>query len=66
MLGSDITSITFSYPYILYFLDDIHGTGEKMFLFESMGSHSEINYAQVTILSDVTVSSKQKQMLFEV
>ena len=65
LLGPDIISITFSYPYILYFLDDVHGESEKMFLFESMGSHSEINYAQVQILSDVTVSSKQKQMLFE-
>lgn len=65
MLGSDITAITFSYPYILYFLDDVNGKGEKMFLFESIGSNSEINYAQVQILSDVTVSSKQKQMLFE-
>lgn len=65
LLGSDITSITFSYPYIMYFLDDVHGNGEKMFLFESIGSHSEINYAQVQILSNVTVSSKQKQMLFE-
>lgn len=65
LLGSDTNAITFSYPYILYFLDDVHGNGEKMFLFKSMGSHSEINYAQVQILSDVTVSSKQKQMLFE-
>lgn len=65
LLGSDINDITFSYPYIFYSLDDVHGKGEKMFLFESIGSNSEINYAQVKILSDVTVSSKQKQMLFE-
>lgn len=65
LLGSHITSIILSYPYIMYLLDDVHGNGEKMFLFESMNSHSEINYAQVQILSDVTVSSKQKQMLFE-
>lgn len=65
LLGSNITEITFSYPYIVYVLEDVHGYDEKMFLFESIGSHSEINYAQVQILSDVTVSSKQKQMLFE-
>lgn len=65
LLGSDITAIKFSYPYILYFLDGVHGEGEKMFLFESISSYSEINFAKVQILSDVTVSSKQKQMLFE-
>lgn len=66
LLGSEIIAITYSYPYILYILDDVHGKGEKMYLVKSSGSNSEIDYAQVMILSDVTVSSKQKQMLFEV
>lgn len=65
LLGSNITAITFYYPYIMYFLDDVNGTGKKMFLVKSIDSRSEINYAQVQILSNVTVSSKQKQMLFE-
>lgn len=65
LLGSELTSVTLSYPYIEYFAGDVNGTGEKMSVYKSISSYSKINCAQVQILSDVTVSSKQKQMLFE-
>lgn len=66
LLGSSIQSITFTYPYIQYIAGDVSGTGERMKLCKTINSNSTINYAQVKILSNVTVSSKQKQMLFEV
>lgn len=65
MLGSTTTAVTFSYPFINYISRDTSGIGELMILQKTMSSYSDINYAQVQILSDVTVSSKQKQMLFE-
>lgn len=66
MLGSTTTtSVTFSYPFISYISRDTSGSGKLMRLQKTISSSSDINYAQVQILSDVTVSSKQKQMLFE-
>lgn len=65
MLGSTIMEVEFSYPFIMYVSRDTSGGGELMRLKKTMSSSSDINYAQVQILSDVTVSSKQKQMLFE-
>jgi hypothetical protein len=65
LLGSEIISVEFTYPYIEYTKGDISGTGERMKVQNTINSNSTINYAQVQILSNVTVSSKQKQMLFE-
>lgn len=65
LLGSEILSVEFTYPYIEYAGGDISGTGERMKVQNTINSNSTINYAQVQILSNVTVSSKQKQMLFE-
>ena len=65
MLGSTTTDVTFSYPYISYISRDTSGIGELMRVQKTISSSSDITYAQVQILSDVTVSSKQKQMLFE-
>lgn len=65
LLGSEILSVEFTYPYIEYAAGDISGTGERMKVKNTINSNSTINYAEVQILSNVTVSSKQKQMLFE-
>lgn len=65
LLGSSMQSMTFTYPYIQYTAGDVSGTGERMTLHKTINSNSTINYAKVQILSNVTVSSKQKQMLFE-
>lgn len=65
LLGSETISVEFTYPFIVYVSKDTSGGGELMRLQKTMGSSSDINYAQVQILSNVTVSSKQKQMLFE-
>lgn len=65
LLGSEILSFEFTYPYIAYTSRDTSGEGELMSLHKTRTSSSDINYAQVQILSNVTVSSKQKQMLFE-
>ena len=65
LLGSEKISVEFTYPYIQYTAGDVSGTGEIMKVINTINSNSTINYAQVQILSNVTVSSKQKQMLFE-
>lgn len=65
ILGSNTTAVTFSYPFIAYISGDTSGSGELMRVQKTMSSSSDITYAQVQILSNVTVSSKQKQMLFE-
>lgn len=65
LLGSSMQSIEVTYPYIQYTAEDISGTGEKMILHKTINSNLTINYAQVQLLSNVTVSSKQKQMLFQ-
>lgn len=65
LLGSEIISVEFTYPYIAYSAEDVSGTSERMKVQNKINSNSTINYAQVQILSNVTVSSKQKQMLFE-
>jgi hypothetical protein len=65
LLGSEIISVEFTYPYIQYTVGDVSGTSEIMKVINTINSNSTINYAQVQILSNVTVSSKQKQMLFE-
>lgn len=65
LLRSSMQAITYTYPYIEYIAGDVSGTGERMILQKTTNSNSTINYAQVQILSNVTVSSKQKQMLFE-
>lgn len=65
LLGSKIISFDFTYPYIEYTAIDVSGTGERMTVNNTINSNSTIDYAQVQILSDVTVSSKQKQMLFK-
>jgi hypothetical protein len=65
LLGSEILSVEFTYPYIQYTAGDVSGIGEIMKVRNTINSNSTINYAQVQILSNVTVSSKQKQMLFE-
>ena len=65
LLGSNPQSVEFTYPYIEYAAGDVSGTGERMGVQNTINSNSTINYAQVQILSNVTVSSKQKQMLFE-
>lgn len=65
LLGSEILSVQFTYPYIEYAAGDVSGIGERMKVRNTINSNSTINYAQVQILSNVTVSSKQKQMLFE-
>lgn len=65
LLGSEIISGKFTYPYIQYTAGNVSGTGERMDVQNTINSNSTINYAQVQILSNVTVSSKQKQMLFE-
>ena len=65
LLGSEIISVEFTYPYIQYTAGDVSGTSEIMKVRNTTNSNSTINYAQVQILSNVTVSSKQKQMLFE-
>jgi hypothetical protein len=65
LLGSEIISVEFTFPYIQYTAGDVSGTGEIMKVRNTINSNSTINYAQVQILSNVTVSSKQKQMLFE-
>lgn len=65
LLGSKILSVEFTYPYIEYTAGDVSGTGERMKVQNTINSNSTINYAEVQILSNVTVSSKQKQMLFE-
>lgn len=65
LLGSEIISVEFTYPYIEYTAGDVSGTGERMKVQNTINSNSTINYAQVQILSDVTISSKQNQMLFQ-
>lgn len=65
LLGSEILAVEFTYPYIEYTSGDVSGIGERMKVKNTINSNSTINYAQVKILSNVTVSSKQKQMLFE-
>lgn len=65
LLGSSMQSMTFTYPYIKYIAGDVSGTGERMILNKTFNSDSTINYAQVQILSDVTISSTQSQMLFQ-
>lgn len=65
LLGSEILTVEFTYPYIEYRAGDVSGTGKRMKVKNTINSDSTINYAQVQILSNVTVSSKQKQMLFE-
>ena len=65
LLGSEILSVEFTYPYIAYTAGDVSGTGEKMKVIKGMNSTSDISYAHIQILSNATVSSKQKQMLFE-
>jgi hypothetical protein len=65
LLGSEILSVEFTYPYIEYRAGDVSGSGKIMKVQNTINSNSTINYAQVQILSNVTVSSKQKQMLFE-
>lgn len=65
LLGSIIQSMTFTYPYIFYTAGDVSGTGEIMILEKTVNSNSTINFAQVQILSDVTISSTQSQMLFQ-
>lgn len=65
LLGSEIIAVEFTYPYIAYIAGDVSGDGERMKVQNTINSNSTINYAQVQILSNVTVSSKQKQMLFE-
>lgn len=65
MLGSTTTAVKFSFPYISYISRDTSGIGELMRVQKTISSSSDITYAQVQILSDVTVSSKKKQMLFE-
>lgn len=65
LLESTVHSVTFSYPFIAYTSRDVSGGGELMRLQKTMSSSSDITYAQVQILSNITVSSKQKQMLFE-
>lgn len=64
LLGSSIQAMTFTYPYILYSAGDVSGTGEMMIVKNAMNSSSTINFAQFQILSDVTISSTQSQMLF--
>lgn len=65
LLGSEIIAVDFTYPYIAYSAGDSSGTIERMKVQNTINSNLTINYAQVQILSNVTVSSKQKQMLFE-
>ena len=65
LLGSEILSVEFTYPYIEYAAGDVSGTGEKMKVQNTINSSSTTNYAQVEILSNVTISSKQNQMLFQ-
>ena len=65
LLGSEITSVEFTYPYIEYTAGDVSGIGERMKVQNTINSNSTINYAQFQILSDVTISSKQNQMLFQ-
>lgn len=65
LLGSSMQSMEFTYPYILYTALHVSGTGESMKVQNTINSSSTITYAQVQILSNVTISSKQKQMLFE-
>jgi hypothetical protein len=65
LLGSEIIAVEFTYPFIEYTAGDVSGNSERMKVQNTINSNSTINYAQVQILSNVTVSSKQKQMLFE-
>lgn len=65
LLGSEIISVEFTYPYIEYTAGDVSGTGERMKVQNTINSNSTITYAQIQILSDVTISSKQNQMLFQ-
>lgn len=65
LLGSKILSFSFTYPYIEYTAGDVSGTGERMQVQNTINSNSTITYAQIQILSDVTISSKQNQMLFQ-
>nr|DAF92286.1 MAG TPA: hypothetical protein [Siphoviridae sp. ctgN495] len=65
LLGSEILSVEFTYPYIEYTAGDVSGTSERMKVQNTINSNSTINYAQVQILSNVTISSKQNQMLFQ-
>lgn len=65
LLGSEIIEFEFTYPYVQYSSGDVSGIGERMKVVNKINSNSTIDYAQVQILSNVTVSSKQKQMLFE-
>lgn len=65
LLGSEILSVKFTYPYIEYTAEDVSGTGERMKVQNTINSNSTITYAQVQILSNVTISSKQNQMLFQ-
>lgn len=65
LLGSEILSVAFTYPYIEYTAGDVSGTGERMEVQNTINSNSTITYAQIQILSDVTISSKQNQMLFQ-
>lgn len=65
LLGSRKQSITFTYPYIMYFSGDVNGSGEKMIVRESASSYNEIDYANITIAKNKTISSTQNQMLFQ-
>lgn len=65
LLGSSMQSITFTYPYITYFSGDVNGSGEKMIVHKSASSYNEIDYANITIAENKTISSTQNQMLFQ-
>lgn len=65
LLGSEIVSVQFTYPYIEYTAGDVYGISESMEVKNTITSNSTITYAQIQILSDVTISSKQNQMLFQ-
>lgn len=65
LLGSEIIEVEFTYPYIEYTEGDVSGIGEIMKVQNTINSNSTITYAQIQILSDVTISSKQNQMLFQ-
>lgn len=65
LLGSSVQAMTFTYPYICYAIGDVSGTGEIMKVQNTINSSSTITFAQVQILSNVTISSTQNQMLFQ-
>ena len=65
LFGSDLMAVTYTYPYIMYTAGDISGIGAEMTLYTAISSSSTLNSAQIMLIGDAVVSTKQKAMLVE-